>query len=398
MADTTIAAYDPAPVDDLQGAPVATGLANVKVKYQSKDNPNTNKWAARWGRRLGLLEGDTTVEDILSVFNKKSGMIAKSLGNVKTGLDTKLRLPLTHLTPYAKNLMRGSDLPFEVSYTTYPGTRTYTSGLSGPFVTSNQFALTFNTTNISTGVTGSNTVVSVTFSSDDATTKAAVISAIEANTGISAANTAWSSNTLTIKAAAGYYITIVSGAAITGGTPPTVTNTATDTSIVTGTIDNATSTIDYLSFGVLDATGFRKGQMIEVLTGNSDTGTDYEYPHIDRVDSTNNIIYLAEGFELLPEDAVEIKVVADIEYRSGGNVLPDPIQLRLEADVHTSESKELTYFWTAQLVEKSGPTKTAEGEKGELVFDIIPERVPVDGVARYEPYLVKEINSIAGTY
>lgn len=398
MADNTIAAYDPAPIDDLQGSPVTTGLANVKVKYQTKDNPNTNKWASKWGRRLGLLEGDQTIEDVLSVFNKKSGMIAKSLGNVKTGLDTKLRLQLTHLTPYAKNLMRGSDLPFEVSYSTYPGTRVYTVALNGAFTASNQFALTFNTTNVETGATSANTVVSETYNTDDATTKAAVLAAVKANGGIHQTSTAWASHTLTITVKDGYYMTIVSAAAVTGGTPPTVTNTSTDTSTVTVTIDNATSTIDYLSFGVIDATGLVAGQLLEVLTGDADTGTDYEYVHIERVDLDNNIVYLAEGFEILPEDAVEAKVVADITYHAGGNKLPDKIQLRLESDIHSSESKELAYFWTAQLIEKSGPTKTAEGEKGELVFDIIPERVTVNGVARYEPYTVREIHSIAGDY
>ena len=188
---------------------------------------------------------EENLENNLQTYKNMTQMITRTIGNQKTGNDTaKTSFNLKDINPHAKALMFNSSYGPSVAYTLAAGTRKYVSTWTGAFVASQTITMTFTTTKESTDTTTSATTVSVPFSTDDTTTKANLLTAIKANSGIDGTLTSFSGNTLTIRTKTGYYMTVTAQMTSTGGSsPPTTTNVETDTSIVTTSIDQTNGDI-----------------------------------------------------------------------------------------------------------------------------------------------------------
>lgn len=405
MGDPMLREYTEDPIDALLGnrgktTKISESIVRFRTKGSVLDGGDSDfkKWGKAGWWYFGLLKGDgVKLKDDLEVYRNTVGMRKKTVGSQLTGVGpVEVPLDLKNITIASRAMMLRANA--SISYSTYPGTRLITIALSAAIATGNTFAMTFTTTNIETGVTSSATAVNVVYASSSASTYASIVSAIEANTGILESGTGVSSDTITITARPGYYITVTVAPGVTGGTPPTVTTTETDTSIIDTTIDENNGAIDYFSFGVTSATGFTEGMLIEVLTGNSTIGTQYEYKYVSRVDTTNDVIYLNEPLSQLPEDGVAVKCVADIDYLPLGDQMPNDLELQIEIRDRSGKTVDFIYVPCASLFSKDGPYVTAEGEEGNLTFTALEQRMLIGSEYKSVPYLFKSIMSVTGTY
>lgn len=390
-----------------------TGLAACFVKFRKKDgvkDGDSNGYGTSYWWELAQIDGDpAAIENTLQTFINETGMNKRSIGNQKTG-NGPVRLPLNlkMLTPESRKIASLSEYDPVISFTPHAGTRKIVSTWTGAFVASQAITMTFTTTNVTTGVTSSATTVNVTFTSDDTTTKAAVLAAITANTGI-ATTSAWSSDVLTIYAKSGYYITVTAAMASTGGSsPPTVTNVETDTSIKTAEIDESNGAISRMSFGV--ATGEAqniqdaidnapRGAKVElqIPTGDSDL-SEYEYRLVARVDVDNDRVYLQEATSQLAIDGQDVKVVAMKEIIPGGDNLPK-YEIQLDFRDHSNKTQHIVYIPCASPGNGTTPPKyTAEGYKATINFVCEERLFTVNGTEILLPYKDLQVNSAVAAY
>jgi hypothetical protein len=395
-----------------------TGIASCYVRLRNKggvldNNASGDFGSAGWWNHA-LIDGDpAALERSLSTYLNNTSMVTKTIGNQITGdSEYKTTLSLKNLTPYIKNvaLNNGANAGnFDARTSSFPGTRTMTITLSTDLITANQLDFSFTTTDTNTGVTTSATAVSETFATDHDTTMAAIITAIEANTNINATSTSFTGDVITITTNAGCFLTVTSAAVVTlGASQPTVTPSETDSSVLSTTVDESNGAIGKLSFGVASGgaaiiqTALTNGAgalpQIRILTGTSATGTQYEYPHVSRVDTTNNVVYLNEALSQLPLDSAAVDVIADFEYYPGGNQLSD-YEMQLEFRDHSNKVEKVVY---APLVNKGSgsglPTHTAEGEKVTIEFVLHHQLFTINSVNELLPFRMKEVNSAVGTY
>lgn len=388
--------YAQSRLDELLGMDgITTGIANSFLKWRNRIGSSTTRFGNDKWRSYGILKNEADIQNTIETYMEKTGISTVNLGAEPTSNAVKLSVTLKNLTREGVAFaQRNSN--YSLSGTAHPGTRQYVATWTGAFVASQTITMTFTTTNIETGETSSATTLSVAWTTDDAGTKAAILSAIKANTGIHQTNTAWASHVLTIKTKAGYYMTVSANMASTGGSsPPTVTNVATDTSSISGTIDETNGTITNTSFGMADVSDFAAKQEIMVLTGTDDF---IETAFIDYVDTDNNVIYLTTPLMQLPDDGATVTVVAKYSNAGYARELPDPVELRIDFDDHSSNSIEMYWFGKAKLVSSTMPKRTAEGKEATLEFEIFPERVLDGSTYKWRYFLTEEIMSNAGTY
>lgn len=390
--------YAQSELDEVLGMDgINTGIANSFLKWRNRIGSSTTRFGNDKWRSYGIFKSDPDIQDTIESYLEKTGLATVNLGAEPTSSAIKLSFTLKNLTAEGIGVAhRNTD--YALSGTAHPGTRQYVATWTGAFVASQTVTMTFTTTNIETGVTSSATSVSVVFVTDDTATKSAILSAIKANSGIHQTDTAWSSpsHVLTIKTKAGYYMTVSAQMTSTGGsTPPTVTNVETDTSIISTTIDETNGTITNLSFGVASSASLASKQEIMVATG---TDSFIETAFIDYVDTDTDTVYLKTPLIQLPEDGATITVVAKKTNTRYARELPDPVELRLDFNDHSSNSREMIWFGKARLVGSSMPKRTAEGKEATFEFEIFPERVLVGSTYKWRYYISEEINSIAGTY
>lgn len=388
--------YAESELDEVLGMDgITTGIANQFLKFRARGSSSTTRFGNYKWRSYGIFKSDPDIQDTMESYMEKTGLATVNLGAEPTSSAIKLSFTLKNLTPQGVSMAwRQSDV--ELSGTAHPGTRQYVATWTGAFVASQTVTFAFTTTNIETGVTSSSTSVSVVYATDDTATKAAILSAIKANSGIHQTNTAWSSHVLTVKTKPGYYMTVSANMTSTGGSaPPTVTNVATDTSIISDTIDESNGTIDHLSLPMTDASLFAGKQEIMVLTGDDDFT---ETAFIDYIDADANVIYLKTPLIQLPEDGATVTVVAKKTNTRYARTLPGPVELRLDFNDHSSDSREMVWFGKAKLVSSTMPKRTAEGKEATFEFEIFPERVLVGSDYKWRYCISEEINSHAGTY
>lgn len=389
-----------------------TGIASCYVRYRPKGS-TLERDGSGFGNRAwwkwGLMNGDpATIENNLQTYKNITQMISRTIGNQKTGNDTaKASFNLKDISPHAKALMFNSSYGPSVSYTLKAGTRKYVSTWTGAFVASQTITFTFTTTNEATDTTSSATTVSVAFTADDTTTKAALVSAIKANSGIDQTLTAFSSHTLTIKTKAGYYMTVSAQMTSTGGSsPPTTTNVETDTSIVTTSVNASNGTISRTQLplatgggaimqAVIDNSPEGSLPQIEVITG-TDGVTVKEYPLIARV--SGDVLILNEALDQLPADLATIKVVAYIDYYPGGDNLKE-FEVQLEFRDHSNKAVSLVYIPCFSPDEGTkAPNFTKEGRTGVISGVCVEELFTVGSDEILLPFVVRDVNSAVGVH
>ena len=389
-----------------------TGIASCYVRFRPKGSV-MERDAGGFGNRAwwkwGAINGDpATIENNLQTYKNMTQMITRTIGNQKTGNDTaKTSFNLKDINPHAKALMFNSSYGPSVAYTLAAGTRKYVSTWTGVFVASQTITMTFTTTKESTDTTTSATTVSVPFATDDTTTKANLLTAIKANSGIDGTLTSFSGNTLTIRTKTGYYMTVTAQMTSTGGSsPPTTTNVETDTSIVTTSIDQTNGTISRTQLPLVTG-GAAKIQavidnapegalvQIEVLTG-TDGVTVKEYPLVARL--SDNMLILNEALDQLPADLAEIKVVAYIDYFPGGDNLKE-FEVQLEFRDHSNKAVSLVYIPCFSPDEGTkAPNFTKEGRTGVISGVCVEELFTVSGDEILLPFVVRDVNSAVGVY
>jgi|GEM_PF-6626198 len=405
--------YTPDQTDEGQGIKETTGIASCFVNFLPVNTAlydvNNGYRSYDW-QKWGLIDGaPAMIQNLFTTFQNKTGQIEKLIDVQLLGTaGSKMNLKLKNLTKNAIARMHGGSNDPIIGLSRNPGTRKKVITFSAILNTGDIFAWSFKTTNISTGTVSTVTPVSVPCATSDVAAGTAMTSAITANTGILSAVYDTTAHTMTVTVKPGYFLTSTVTAALTGGAETIVTQTESDTSIITTAISAANGAITQKSFGVTTGDGAKIQQaitngtfdgvpgspQIRVLTGS--TVVRYEYPNVARV--IGDVVYLTNPLNNLPSDLAVVDVVATTDYYPMGLSLPQDVEIQLDFRNHSNKSEYIVYIPRASHDTATKPPNfTPTGFIGEIDLIMIDTLLTVNGVQSLRPYSIREVNSSVGT-
>ncbi len=392
--------YDPANLNNERGRGSNQRITESTWLVRPFAGPNTDNYEGDVFWYMGQNKGDNTIEEQINTFINKSAVIEKDFAAHMIGRSMPFTITLSNYTDFVENLCNNTNEGIVYAGSSFPGTRKQVQTFSTDIIAANVYTWVFKTINKDGTVI--ETTATATYNTSHDHTMDLIVTAITANAGIDATLTGQALDVITVVAKAGYIIETTTAAVFTlGVTRPTVVAVDTDTSIITLTIDNATSPITKDSFGVLDVSDLAAapnegvGAQFNLLTGNSLIGTMYEQPHVKRISETDNIVYLEETLSQLPTDGDDAMVIGKTNFGSGGNRLANKFELKLEGDDHSGLNKNSMYFFEVQVL-KAKKMRGNEGEVAELSCLAFYKRTGSGSTAGYKPFAHWKVPSRAG--
>ncbi len=160
---------------------------------------------------------------------------------------------------------------------------------------------------------------------------------------------------------------------IMGSSIPKVVTYATpavETTVKTGT----TPTVEGCQ--LTSPTGFKVGDTIEVIQGNSDFGTEPEYVKIDTLDG--DLVTFNPPISQLQEPLSTIKKVASINKKAGGHKLPKIFSLQVVDQENPTEDVDVYTFKRVQIKSVVAVKKGNGGKderEGGFTMIVIPKKM-----------------------